>query len=66
LHLRIPLAGGDAQLGAGLHDPQTGDLQGQILFVSEIDQAIEDWIIERLPPRAVEYASRRKTRVACF
>ena len=41
LHLRVLPAGGDAQLRAGLHDPQAGDLQRQVLLVGELDQAIE-------------------------
>ena len=61
LQLRKHLAGGDAQLGAGLDDAQAGDLQRQVLLVGELDQAIEGRIVERLPPRlsAAVWVARR-------
>jgi hypothetical protein len=40
------LAGGHAQPGPRLHDPQAGDLQRQVLAVGRVDQAIERRITE--------------------
>ena len=41
LQLGELLAGGDAELGAGLDDPQARDLQRQVLAVGELDQLVE-------------------------
>jgi hypothetical protein len=64
LHLRELLAGGDAELGARLEDPEAGDLQRQVLAVGDLDQAVQGRVVERSPPGGVGGGLGREARVA--
>ncbi|MNI54537.1 hypothetical protein D3C73_1094350 [compost metagenome] len=52
LQLRVAPALGDAQLCAGFHHPQAGDLQAGVVRVRLGNQAVEHRVGEDLPPLA--------------
>ncbi|MCY1542927.1 hypothetical protein D9M68_787070 [compost metagenome] len=52
LQLRVAPTLGDAQLGAGFHHLQAGNLQAGVVGVGFADQAVEGRVVEHPPPLA--------------
>jgi hypothetical protein len=50
LRLRVAPALGDAQLGAGLHHSQAGNLHACVVSIGFGNQMVEGWVSEHLPP----------------
>mgnify|MGYP003693904151 CR=1 FL=1 len=63
LGLREDLADRDAQLGAGLQDPHPGLLEREVVTVGPRDEAVQDRIVEGLPPIPVVGRFGAETRV---
>ncbi len=53
LRLREDLADGDAQLSAGLQDPHARASERKVFPVGSLDEAVQDGIVEGLPPVAI-------------
>src|SRR5262249_24013263 len=46
------------ELGAGLEHARPGDLEAQVVVVRALDEAVEDRILEQLPPVSVDGVER--------
>jgi hypothetical protein len=66
LHLGIELADRDPQLRTRLENLGTGADQRQVLIVRNLDQPVEHWIMEHLPPVAVLLISGFDRRIIGF
>ncbi len=63
LGLRVELAEGDAELGAGPEDPRAGGLERQVLGVGPRDEVVQDGIVEGGPP--LDHGGAARGQTAC-